>query len=87
MRFDSKGASQYLKDTWGINASPKTLANHRSKGTGPHYSRAGIQCNYGAEDLDAWAQSRLSAPVRNTTEERLNGVKLPPGNPAAVGAE
>jgi len=81
-KYDSAGASEYLHRVHGINCRPKTLANRRSSGTGPRYSRVGLRVVYEQADLDKWAEARTSAPVHNTTEERAAGVRLPSGNQA-----
>jgi hypothetical protein len=59
-------AAQYLRDRWGVPCSVGTLANHAVTGTGPLYRIAGRFPVYAQDDLDTWAQERLSKPRRST---------------------
>lgn len=60
MRRDEAGA--YLKQTYGFG-SRATLAKLASIGGGPAYMLAGRIPLYRLEDLDAWARSKISAPL------------------------
>ena len=54
-------------------ASPAHLRHLQSTaviGGGPIFRKAGKTPLYAAGDLDAWAESRLSKPVRSTSELR-----------------
>jgi hypothetical protein len=84
-RFSTAGASAYLYETYGLRAKPKTMANWRSEGRGPRYTRAANgQVVYEQPDLDDYGREQLRAgPVSSTTEEKNRGVSLPPGGPAA----
>lgn len=64
------GASEYLLSKWGIQCCPDTLANLAVKGGGPVYRLAGRYAVYADEDLDEWAQSRISAPMRKASDAR-----------------
>ena len=55
---------------YGLSRTPRTLANLRSKGGGPAYIRISPkEVVYPQDALDAWAESRFSAPVANTAQE------------------
>ena len=68
-----KSASDYLRDTYGIERAPSTLAKLAVTGGGPIFRRAGRIPLYSTSDLDAWAISILSKPIRRTSEVRLAG--------------
>ena len=63
-------AAAYTTRTHGIPCSPKTLAKYATVGGGPAYVKAGRIPLYSREDLDAWAEARLSPKVRSTSEYR-----------------
>jgi hypothetical protein len=63
-----KAASQYLEDKYGIHRAPATLAKLAVIGGGPPFRRDGRTPLYSTDDLDQWAISRLSAPMRSTSE-------------------
>jgi hypothetical protein len=63
-----KAASDYLRETHGLERAPSTLAKLAVIGGGPIFRRAGRIPLYSSEDLDAWAESLLSAPMRSTSE-------------------
>ena len=44
-----------------IGVAPKTLANWRSAGRGPRFSRLGRAIVYRVEDLDRFVEERLQA--------------------------
>jgi hypothetical protein len=52
----------------GYPTSPATLATLATRGGGPLFRRYGTRVVYRMDDLIAWAQSRLSAPMRSTSE-------------------
>jgi hypothetical protein len=52
----------------GFPTSPATLATLASRGGGPIYRHYGARVVYRWADLLDWAQSRLSAPMRSTSE-------------------
>ena len=62
-----KAASEYLKARYGHGAA-KTLAKLRCIGGGPEFQKAGRVVVYKREALDKWAESRLSRPLRSTSE-------------------
>ncbi len=67
-RHRRRSASQYLHDTWQIECSAATLANHASKGTGPEYRLIGGLAHYDEPALDDWARSRISSPIRKASD-------------------
>lgn len=67
--FRRTAAAQYVRDTWGMPCSTKWLAKLAVVGGGPIYRKAGRFPLYSHEDLDSWAESRLSAPRRSTSVE------------------
>jgi hypothetical protein len=84
-RYNTDGASDFLLRRFGLRAKTKTLANWRSAGKGPKYTRAANgQITYTEGDLIDYGEEQLRAgAVSSTTEERSRGVTLPPGGPAA----
>ncbi len=62
-----KAAGEYLKSKYGFG-SEKTLAKLACVGGGPEFRKAGSAALYEPAKLDAWAQSKISAPVRSTSE-------------------
>jgi hypothetical protein len=69
-RLRRREAAAHIEDTYGIPCSPKTLAKYAVIGGGPTFQKAGKTPLYAASDLEAWAESRLSRPVRSTSELR-----------------
>jgi hypothetical protein len=63
-----KAASEYLRQTHGVERAPSTLAKLAVIGGGPIFCRAGRVPLYSTEDLDAWAASLLSGPMRSTSD-------------------
>lgn len=60
-------ASAYLKDKWGISRTPGTLAKLAVIGGSPAFQYDGRIPLYPVEELDAWAQSQLSALKTSTS--------------------
>ena len=63
-------AAAYVEERHGIPCAPKTLAKYAVIGGGPIFRKAGKTPLYAPGDLDTWAESRLSKPVRSTSELR-----------------
>ncbi len=61
-------ASEYLKEKWGIDRAPATLAKLASIGGGPRFQKANRIPIYPPEFLDAWAASILSPPLNSTSD-------------------
>lgn len=60
-------AADYLRERYGFGTT-ETLAKLACVGGGPRFRKLGRFPVYTAEDLEAWAVSRLSEPVSSTTE-------------------
>ncbi|RUU35367.1 hypothetical protein EOC93_26330 [Mesorhizobium sp. M6A.T.Ce.TU.002.03.1.1] len=56
----------YMLETHGIPIALATLNKIATTGSGPEMQYAGRIPLYTPEALDAWAESRLSKPVRST---------------------
>lgn len=65
MRRD--GAAEYLQQRFGFGTS-ETLAKLACIGGGPRFRKLGRFPLYTADDLEAWAQARMSRPVQSTSE-------------------
>ena len=61
-------ASDYLRETHGLERAPSTLAKLAVIGGGPIFRRAGRIPLYTTDDLDAWAESLLGPPMRSTSD-------------------
>ena len=61
-------ASGYLKEKWGIDRAPATLAKLASIGGGPRFQKANRIPIYPPEFLDEWAVSILSPPLNSTSD-------------------
>jgi hypothetical protein len=61
-------AAEYVREKWGLPCSPAWLAKLAVVGGGPTYQKAGRTPLYTDENLDAWAESRLSPPMRSTSD-------------------
>jgi hypothetical protein len=64
-----KAASEYLEQTWGVTRAPSTLAKLAVVGGGPIFRRAGRVPLYSTGDLDGWARSLISGPMRSTSDD------------------
>ena len=62
-----KAASEYLKKTHGIQRAPSTLAKLAVVGGGPVFRRDRRVPLYSTDDLNTWAASLLSPPMRSTS--------------------
>ncbi len=60
-------AGDYLKSRYGF-CSATLLSKLATVGGGPAYSKMGRLNLYRKTDLDEWALSRISAPIRSTSE-------------------
>lgn len=67
-RLRRKEVPAYLAEKHGIDIAFSTLNNLASTGGGPAMQYHGRIPLYRIEDLDVWAESRLSPPVRSTAE-------------------
>ena len=62
------GASAHLRQKWGIERAPATLAKLAVVGGGPRFRKAGRTPLYAPADLDAWASELLGQAVASTSE-------------------
>ena len=67
-RLRRAAASEYLKEAWGLDYAPRTLAKLFSIGGGPTARKAGRYPLYEEPDLDAWAESKIGPRVRSSSE-------------------
>lgn len=61
-------AAAYIQERWGLPCSRAWLAKLAVVGGGPIYRKAGRTPIYAPCDLDAWAQKRIGAPQRSTSD-------------------
>jgi hypothetical protein len=59
----------YLRQRWGIHVTSATMANYAVTGEGPVYRLVGKYAVYADEDLDSWAQSRITSPRRKASDK------------------
>ncbi len=65
-----KEAAIYLTSTLGLPTSHKTLAKLATTGGGPEYQHFGSRrVVYTFESLIAWANSKLSKPILNSSQQ------------------
>jgi hypothetical protein len=62
-----KAASEYLRETHGLERAPSTLAKLAVIGGGPVFRHAGRVPLYAPEDLDEWATSKLGPRMHSTS--------------------
>ncbi|MEQ8507316.1 MAG: helix-turn-helix domain-containing protein [Rhodospirillales bacterium] len=65
--FTRAEAAEYLTSR-GLPVSKCTLQKWATVGGGPVYRIFGIRALYTPADLDDWAEEKLSAPRRSTSE-------------------
>ncbi len=65
---DRREAAAYLTDERGLKISAKYLAKLACVGGGPRYSMFGIRAIYTDENLDEWADAKISEPRTSTSE-------------------
>ena len=63
-----KDASKYLKDIWGIQRQPATLAKLAVVVGGPNFHKAGHFPLYPVSELDIWARDLLGPILKSTSE-------------------
>lgn len=61
-----EAAAEYLQQRYGA-VTRSTLAKLACIGGGPQFRKFGRYPLYLREDLDSWAQSRLSPPIASTS--------------------
>jgi hypothetical protein len=62
-------AAQHVRESWGLPCSTKWLAKLAVVGGGPIFRKAGRTPIYAPADLDAWAQARIGAPQKSTSDK------------------
>lgn len=67
--LDRAEAADYLTSR-GLRISKTTLQKFATIGGGPSYQRFGHRSVYTVATLDAWAQIKLSAPLRSTSRAK-----------------
>jgi hypothetical protein len=70
---DTFAASTYLKERRGLPRSPAYLRKLRCTGGGPKFRRFNGKPYYEEDDLDAWVDEGLSAPMSSTSEPEGSG--------------
>jgi len=83
--LNRKEAAAHLKQQ-GYPVAAGTLAKLAVIGGGPPYACFGRRPMYTTADLDAWAESRLSAPRRNTSDIENDAPVRRRGRPRKVGS-
>jgi hypothetical protein len=66
--YRTSGASEYLRDRYGINRAASYLQKLRVVGGGPDSDASGRATWLTRRPLDAWARSLISKPMRSTSE-------------------
>ena len=65
--LDRAEAADYLTDR-GFKTKKGTLQKYATTGGGPPYVRFGNKALYSPDNLDQWAEGKMSAPRRSTSE-------------------
>jgi hypothetical protein len=73
-----KEASKHLKEKWGVDRAPSTLAKLAVIGGGPPFQRLGRIPLYATDDLDEWVASKLSGPMPSTSDTASPKDKIAP---------
>jgi hypothetical protein len=63
-------AAQRVRDVHSQPCTPETLATKAWNGSGPPYCLAAGKAFYDADDVDRWAQARVSAQIRKAADAR-----------------
>jgi hypothetical protein len=63
-------AAVYVTRTFGFSCSRQWLAKLAVAGGGPTFRKAGRTPLYALDDLDAWAEARIGAPQRSTSDQQ-----------------
>ena len=67
-------AADYLRDVWGLPTTSNSLAKMACNGDGPVFQKIGRYPVYTPHGLDAWAESRLSPPMRSTSDVQSTAI-------------
>jgi len=76
-RLRRSQAVQYLRAVHGIPTTVATLAKLACIGGGPAFQKMGRIVLYPAVELDRWAEARISALRRNTSEAVISSTGAP----------
>jgi hypothetical protein len=68
-RLRRREAAEYLLEVWGVQIAANTLAKKAVQGTGPQFTKWGKWPYYSLADLDEYAEERLGARRRSTSED------------------
>jgi hypothetical protein len=79
-----KQASAYLRDRYGLERAPNTLAKLAVIGGGPPFRRINRIPVYDPADLDRWVASIMSPLMRSTSESTRPTAHAAPTEPNAV---
>ena len=71
LRLRRKDVPGYLADKFGIPIALSTLNKLATIGGGPSMQYVGRIPLYHVDDLDIWAEAKLSPPVTSTSERRI----------------
>ena len=66
--YDRREAPVYLLEQRGLRVTYNTLQKLACLGGGPEYQIFGNRAVYTEENLDRWAEAKLSRPRRSTSE-------------------
>jgi hypothetical protein len=67
--LNTRGASRFLEEQYGVRRTPGTLAKGRVLGgCNPPHRKLGRAVLYDPDDLSRWVEETLSAPRRSTSE-------------------
>jgi hypothetical protein len=66
--FLREEAPAFLKGHGGYKVSQHSLATYATRGGGPTFRKFGSRPMYLGRDLISWAEAKLSAPRRTTSE-------------------
>lgn len=72
-----KAASRYLHEVHGIDRAPSTLAKYAVVGGGPVFQHMGRDPVYTPVNLDDWVASKLSGPMRSTSDRAALASETP----------
>lgn len=75
-------AARYVRERWGLPCEPSWLAKLAVTGGGPIFRKAGRFPVYEVSALDSWADARLSAPMRSTSDKDSVQTRSLPGGGA-----
>lgn len=66
--LDRREAAEYLTIQRGLHVTRNTLQKFATIGGGPIYRRFGTRAVYTVDDLNTWADAKLSTPRASTSE-------------------